>query len=148
MFRQKMIEDTVKKLSRQIELIHTSRNAWSLREIPSEYRVFRYRHRDVLEIIKEEHLHLAYQRWIMLSGDYDRQITPIRRVHAIMNSNELHLRCELKFIEELNIISRTLGILPEELFSRVISPVIPGFWCSKDNMVKILNLMLDGLKVK
>lgn len=148
MFKDKIIQQSVQKLQAQVVLVHTSRYAYSPREVPEELRCFKYCHKDVLEIINEEHLHLAYQRWRMLSGGYENQIAPIRRVNEIMNTNIMHLKCDVKLVQNIKRVSDVLKIEPEELFMYIMKP-FPGLWCTKENMLGMLNIMCTtGMRIK
>ena len=148
MFKDKMIAQAVQKLQSQITLVHTSRYAYGPREIPVELRNFKYFHRDVLEIINEEHLHLAYQRWRMMSGGFDEAIAPIRRVNDIMTQNSFHLKCSFRLVEEMKRTAEVLKITPELLFAKMMAP-FPGFWCTSDAMVGMLNIMCTtGMRIK
>lgn len=147
-FKDKMIHQAVQKIQAQMILRHTSQYAWGPREIPEEYRCFKYCHRDVLEIINNEHLHLAYQRWRMMSGGFDDAIAPIRRVNQIMSQNSLHLCCDFKLVEEIKRTATTLKLSNEQLFARVMRP-FPDFWCNADTMVGMLNIMCTtGMRLK
>lgn len=148
MFKQKMVQQAVQNLQSQITLVHTSQYAYSPREVPKELRCFKYFHRDVLEIINNENLHLAYQRWRMMSGGYEDAIAPIRRVHQIMTQNSFHLKCDFKLVQEIKRTAEILKMAPEQIFSRMMAP-FPDFWCNADTMVGMLNIMCTtGMRLK
>lgn len=105
---------------------------------------FKYNFCDVLQKINEEMLQLAYQRWKMLSGDFENQIAPIRRVNEIMTMDDMYLKCDSRFLDHLTKVSKTLNIPAWELFEKIVQKICKDFCCTENVFYGMMALMLDG----